>query len=267
MSPSPSADEVRRVVRGSYGQIVRAGRSGCCSPQPCCSGDKAVCGPDSARVGYSQDELDSLPAGADLSLGCGNPQAIASLAEGETVVDLGSGAGIDCFLASKAVGPTGRVIGLDMTPDMVARSRELAAAEGYDNVDFRLGEIEHMPVADGSVDCIISNCVVNLSPDKPGVYAEAFRVLAPGGRLAISDIVATAEMPPQVRNDLAAIAGCIAGAARVDELEAMLTEVGFVDVRIRTSEKSRQFIREWLPDSDLHRYVASATIEAVKPSV
>jgi ubiquinone/menaquinone biosynthesis C-methylase UbiE len=199
-------------------------------------------------------------------LGCGNPQAIAALQPGETVLDLGSGAGFDCFLAVRQVGPTGQVIGVDMTAEMVAKARENAGAAGYANVEFRLGEIEHLPVADASVDVIISNCVINLSPDKPQVFREAFRVLRPGGRLAISDIVTTAPLPEEVRNDLALYAGCIAGAATIAELEAMLGESGFDNIRIQPKDESRQLIREWAPGQKIEDYIVSAAIEAVKPA-
>jgi len=195
-------------------------------------------------------------------LGCGNPQAIAALRPGETVLDLGSGGGIDCFLAARQVGQTGKVIGVDMTPEMIDRAREGAAKAGLPNVEFRLGEIEHLPVADGTADVILSNCVINLSPDKPAVFREAFRVLKPGGRLAISDIVATAPLPEQVRKSVELYVGCVAGAVMIDELKLMLTDIGFVDIRIEPNERSREIIREYAPGSDLEDHVVSATIEA-----
>ena len=163
------------------------------------------------------------------------------------MLDLGAGGGFDCFLAARAVGPTGRVIGVDMTPEMVARARENAEKAGLGNVEFRLGEIEHLPVADASVDVIISNCVINLSPDKPAVFRDAFRVLKPGGRLAVSDVVATAELPAEWREDMALLSGCISGAADIDALAQMLDDAGFVDVSIEPKEESREFIREWQP--------------------
>jgi SAM-dependent methyltransferase len=209
--------------------------------------------------------LEEMPEGANLGLGCGNPQALARLRPGETVLDLGSGGGLDCFLAARQVGGEGRVIGVDMTPEMVWRARKTAAESGYHNVEFRLGEIEHLPVADESVDVILSNCVINLSPNKPQVYREAFRVLRPGGRLALADVVATGELPEDVRSSLEALAGCIAGAASVAEIEAQLEEAGFTDLRLELDESSRDFIRAWAPGTHLGEYVASARIEAVKP--
>ena len=182
------------------------------------------------------------------------------------VVDLGSGAGFDCFLAARAVGPTGRVIGVDMTPEMVARARENARKAGLDNVEFRLGEIEHLPVADASVDVIISNCVINLSPDKPAVFRDAFRVLKPGGRLAVSDVVATAELPESWRDDMRLLSACISGAADIDTLSQMLADAGFVEIDIRPKEESREFIREWEPETALEDYVLSAAICATRPS-
>ena len=214
----------------------------------------------------SAEDAHAAPEGANLGLGCGNPQAIAALQPGETVLDLGSGAGFDAFLAARAVGDSGRVIGVDMTHEMLAKARDNATRAGYTNVEFRLGEIEHLPVADAGVDVIISNCVINLSPDKPQVFREAFRVLRSGGRLAISDVVATAELPEAVRRDLALYTGCMAGASQVDELEAMLRKAGFTDIRIEPKDASREFIRDWAPGRRVEEYVVSATIEAIKPS-
>jgi arsenite methyltransferase len=200
-----------------------------------------------------------------MGLGCGNPQAIAQLREGETVLDLGAGGGFDCFLAAKQVGPRGKVIGVDMTPDMVSKARANAAKLGATHVDFRLGEIEHLPVADDTVDVILSNCVINLSPDKGAVFRDAFRVLRPGGRLAISDVVATQALPERLKNDVGALTGCVAGAVDVAALERLLEETGFEGIRVRVNEKSREFIRDWMPGSSVEDYVASAAIEATKP--
>jgi len=199
-----------------------------------------------------------------MGLGCGNPHAIASLKEGETVLDLGSGGGFDCFLAAQAVGEAGRVIGVDMTPEMVSKARQNAANVGFENIEFRLGEIENLPVADNSVDVIISNCVINLSPEKPRVFKEALRVLKPGGRLAVLDVVATAQLPNEMKKDLALYAGCVAGAASIDELVDMLGEAGFTNIRIQPKDESREFIRDWAPGMRVEDFVVSATIEAVK---
>lgn len=206
-----------------------------------------------------------VPEGANLGLGCGNPQAIAALQPGEVVLDLGSGAGFDAFLAARQVGDSGRVIGVDMTPEMLAKSRNNAKAGGYRNVEFRLGEIEHLPVADNSIDVILSNCVINLSPDKPQVFTETFRVLQPGGRLAISDVVATAELPASIRHDLALHAGCIAGASSIDALESMLQAAGFEHIDIAPKEESSALISQWVPDIPVADFIVSATIQARKP--
>ncbi|HKY40285.1 MAG TPA: arsenite methyltransferase [Polyangiaceae bacterium] len=249
-------DDIKTQVRTAYGKVAQ-GASGC--GVGCCGTQ----GAGSLSLGYSTEELTSVPEGADLGLGCGNPQAIAALRVGETVLDLGSGAGFDCFLASKRVGPTGRVIGVDMTPEMVAKARENARKVGADNVEFRMGEIEHLPVADASVDVILSNCVINLSPDKAGVFREAFRALKPGGRLAISDVVATRPMPASLSDNLEALTGCIAGAAPVDALEQWLREAGFQDVRVTPRAGSGAIVGQCLPGAE--DYVASATIEGTKP--
>ncbi len=261
-------EKIRESVRKRYGEIATQGQSGCgCTPSVCCSVSPAAPSSiSSLQIGYSQEEVQAVPEGADLGLGCGNPQAIAALQPGEIVLDLGSGAGFDCFLAARQVGSTGQVIGVDMTAEMVAKARENASEAGYANVEFRLGEIEHLPVADASVDVIISNCVINLSPDKGQVFRETFRVLRPGGRLAISDIVAMGTMPEEVRNDLALYAGCVAGAATKAELEARLCEAGFDRIRIQPKDESRGFIQEWAPGRKIEDYIASASIEAVKPA-
>jgi SAM-dependent methyltransferase len=235
--------------------VAEAGTAGCGCACNCAPSAEA----DSTRAG------ENVPAGADMGLSSGDPLAVADLQPGETVLDLGSGGGVDCFLAANQVGVSGRVIGVDMTPEMVRKATEIAAEGGYTNVEFRLGEIENLPVADACVDVILSNCVVNLSPDKPGTYREAYRVLKPGGRLAISDVVATAELPPEVRDDLALHAACIAGAASIGELREMLHDAGFDNVRIRPKDKSRDIILEWTPGRSLGDYITAATIEAVKP--
>lgn len=256
------ADRVRESVRREYAAVATREQASCCGP----SGTAGIVPVASTRLGYGADELAALPEGADLGLGCGNPQAIAALSPGETVLDLGSGAGFDAFLAARKVGPSGRVIGVDMTPEMVSRARATASREGLTHVDFRLGEIEHLPVADATVDIIMSNCVINLSPDKASVFREAFRVLKPGGRLAISDVVALAPVPAGLVRDDHAIACCIGGASLVEDLRAQLEDAGFNAIDIRVQEGSREFIADWLPGSGAERWVASALIEARKPT-
>ncbi len=260
-APPPTADAVRETVRERYGAIARDG--GLAAPVSCCG--PVCCAPDASLIGYSAEEAAAVAEGANLGLGCGNPQAIASLKPGERVLDLGSGAGFDCFLAARSVGPTGSVIGVDMTPDMLARARENAKRNGLSNVEFRLGEIEHLPLPDASVDVVISNCVVNLSPDKPAAYREAFRVLAPGGRVAIADVLARAPLAPEHAADLALLVGCIAGAATVAEVEAWLLDAGFVDVAIREKSGSRELIESWAPGHPAASSVVSATVEAREP--
>ncbi len=264
-STTPSNDTVRQAVRQQYGRVA-AGAAGYGSGQGCCDAPTANPSTASERLGYTAQEVSSVPSGSNLGLGCGNPQAIANLKAGETVLDLGSGAGFDCFLAVRQVSDSGRVIGVDMTPEMVSKARDNAQKIGPRNVEFRLGEIESLPVADASVDVIISNCVINLSPDKPRVFAEAYRVLKPGGRLAISDIVAFAELPEDIRRDMALHTGCMAGASLVTELEAMLHSTGFKHVHVAPKDESKSFIRDWAPGTPITDYVVSATIEAVKPA-
>ncbi len=259
-------DEIRSAVRKNYGKIAAAGGPGCgCSPSCCGAPADAAATNISLGLGYSQEDVTAVPEGANMGLGCGNPQAIASLKPGETVLDLGSGGGFDCFLAARAVGDEGHVIGVDMTPEMVGKARGNAEKAGFANVDFRLGELENLPVADGIIDVIISNCVINLSPEKERVFSEAFRVLKLGGRLAVSDVVKTAEMPDAMKKDMAMYTGCIAGASSIEELESLLQRTGFENIRIKPKDESRTFIRDWMPGSRIEDYVVSATIEAVKP--
>ncbi len=261
-----TAEEIRATVRKAYGDVAtRKQQGGCCGG----GGGASCCGPagtSSTRLGYSDADLAAVPDGADLGLGCGNPQAIAALAPGERVLDLGSGGGFDAFLAARQVGPTGRVIGVDMTPEMIALARENAVTAGLDYVDFRLGDIEHLPVEDASVDVIMSNCVINLAPDKPAVFREAFRVLAPGGRLAISDMVAVGDLPAAIADDPAAYTGCIAGAAPIAELERAIAAAGFQHVRVSVQSQSPQLVEDWSSGSGAGQVVASALIEAVKPA-
>ncbi|NIM17737.1 MAG: arsenite methyltransferase [Candidatus Aminicenantes bacterium] len=258
-------DEIRQAVRESYGEIAKTGAVGCGCDCGCGLEDNPTAEDIAIRLGYSNDEVTAVPEGANMGLGCGNPQAIASLKPGETVLDLGSGGGFDCFLAARAVGKDGYVIGVDMTPEMISKARENGAKAGIDNVEFRLGEIENLPVADHSVDVIISNCVINLSPQKPKVYKEAFRILKPGGRLAISDVVAVTPLPDEVKKNLALYTGCISGASSLDELKSMLDEAGFTDIRIESKDKSKELIRDWAQGSKIEDFVVSAAIEAVKP--
>lgn len=258
-------DEIRQAVRENYGQIAETSSS-CCDTSSCCTPSAQQPQLLSLQIGYSPQDLVAVPEGANLGLGCGNPQAIADLQPGEVVLDLGSGAGFDCFLAARQVGPTGHVIGVDMTPQMITKARANAQQDGYDNVEFRLGEIEHLPVADASVDVIISNCVINLSPDKGGVFAEAYRVLRPGGRLAISDVVAFAPIPDELRDDMALLSSCVSGAADAQVVEQLLHEAGFEGVAIAAKEESRTFMAEWAPGTPITDYVVSATIEGHKPA-
>jgi len=265
-------DTVKQTVRERYGRIAEQGGScgcapTCCSPKETETTHKDDAGAVSRGLGYSADETSAVPEGSNLGLGCGNPQAIAALKSGETVLDLGSGAGFDTFLAARAVGPTGRVIGVDMTLEMVSKARKNKTSGGYENVEFRIGEIESLPVADATVDVIISNCVINLSPDKPRVFREAFRVLKPGGRLAVSDIVALAPIPEELRKDWELYTGCVTGASLVEDLKATLKQAGFADLRIVRKGESREIIGGWFPGRKAEDYVASASIEAVKPVI
>jgi SAM-dependent methyltransferase len=249
-------DRVRTLVRDHYAKVAKdpgvGCAPGCCGPNPTAS----------IELGYSAEEL-SAPG--NLGLGCGNPTAIAQLREGETVLDLGSGAGFDCFLAAKRVGEQGRIIGVDMTAEMIAKARGNAAKLEAKNVEFRLGEIEHLPVQDASIDVILSNCVINLSPDKAQVFRDAFRVLRAGGRIAVSDVVMIGELPEHLKESVDALTGCVSNAARVEEVERMLAEAGFVGVQVTVKPESKVFIEKWFPGSGLSTAIASATIEAKKP--
>src|SRR5437016_6607241 len=252
-----SSQIVREQVRRRYGATARGETSSC--GDGCCSSTSADI------LGYSAKESAIAPEGANLGRGCGNPLSIASLRAGQVVLDLGSGAGFDFFLAARAVGSFGKVIGIDMTHEMLGKARENAQKNGFTNVEFRLGEIEALPVADNSVDVIISNCVINLSPEKQRVFNEAFRVLNPGGRLAIADMVATTPLPEYIKADWTAYTGCIAGASQISDLQQMLQKAGFKEIKIAPKDASRSFIREWLPGKRIEDYLVSATIEGVKP--
>lgn len=263
----PTEEELREAVRHHYAKIVqsvdcetgsRCEDSGSCF-LPNCSKDYAT------QLGYTAEDLDAIPRGSNLGQGCGNPLINAQLKAGDVVLDLGSGAGFDAFLAARAVGETGQVIGVDMTPEMITRSRQNANKKGYTNVQFRLGELEYLPVADSTVDVIISNCVINLVPNKAQAFREAYRVLKSGGHMAISDLVTSIELPDSVKKDLALYAGCIAGASVVSHLETILKDANFVDIKISPKSESKQFIKNWAPNSKLEDFVSSALIEARKP--
>ncbi len=271
----------RKVVREEYAKIAKQDNSCCAPAKSCCGGADSV--KDISRnIGYTEEELKTVPEGANLGLGCGNPIALASLKQGETVLDLGSGGGFDCFLAAKQVGKTGKVIGVDMTGEMLDRARENARKGNFDNVEFRLGEIENLPVGDNQVDVIISNCVINLSPNKKRVFQEAFRVLRPGGRLMVSDIVLLKELPDEIKNSVAAYVGCVAGATVKEEYIEAIHGAGFEETKVlgettfpseflandptaREVAKNLKLSRE--KASDLAGSVVSIKVSAVKPSV
>lgn len=223
--------KIKKIVKEGYAKVAKSEAS-CCLPIETCCGSGDVVREISKNIGYKENDLKAVPEGANLGLGCGNPVALASLNEGEIVIDLGSGAGFDCFLAAQKVGKEGKVIGIDMTPEMIEKARENARKGGYENVEFMLGEIENLPIPDNYADVVISNCVINLSPDKNRVFAEAFRVLKPGGRLLISDIVLLKELPDFIRNSFDAYIGCISGAIMKDKYIKAIMDAGFQDVRI-----------------------------------
>jgi len=248
---------IKKVVREGYAKIAKQSSSCGCGPVNSCCGSTDLTEDISKKVGYTEEELTSVPEGANLGLGCGNPVALASLREGETVLDLGSGAGFDCFLAADRVGENGRVIGVDMTPEMIEKARENAEKGNYGNVEFRLGEIENLPVADNSVDVVISNCVINLAPDKRRVFKEAFRALKPGGRLMVSDIVLLKELPDFIRNSIEAYIGCLAGALMKHEYIGGIKAAGFQEVSIIDETPSRI---EWMANDP----TAKTVIENLK---
>ena len=263
-----ATDTIKDMVRARYGGIAARADSSCCAPAATSCCDTAAAPDLNAKardIGYSDEELAAVPEGANLGLGCGNPLAIAAMKAGEVVVDLGSGAGFDCLLAARQVGATGRVIGVDMTHEMLKKARENARKVGAANVEFRLGELEHLPIADNTADVIISNCVINLVPDKAQVFREAFRVLKPGGRLSVSDVVNIAPLPEDLRADPALLCGCIAGAISAERTEELLREAGFVDVTIAVNPKSRETVASWAPGRGIEKCVASAMVEARKP--
>lgn len=267
-------DEIRKTVREGYAKIAlrEKGETSCCGPSGSTQDNV------SKAIGYSAEELGTVPEGANLGLGCGNPTALASLKEGEVVLDLGSGAGFDCFLASEKVGKRGRVIGVDMTPPMLEKARENALKGGYENTEFRLGEIENLPVADGSVDVVISNCVINLSPDKKRVFREAYRALKPGGRVMVSDITLLRELPDVIRDSIEAYVGCVAGAVTREEYLAAISEAGFTDVEIVKETSVRGMYNQATVDElvksagvsadivgEVESSIISMQVQAVKP--
>ena len=264
---TPDRNDIKTMVRTRYGSIAAADTASCCAPAAsCCAPTTRTDAADKARaMGYADADLTAAPDGANLGLGCGNPQAIAAMQPGETVIDLGSGAGFDCFLAARAVGPTGRVIGVDMTHEMLAKARANATQTSLPNVEFRLGELEHLPVADNTADVILSNCVINLVPNKQQVFREAFRVLRSGGRLAISDVVAIAPLTDDLRGDPDLICGCVSGAAQAAEIEVWLAAAGFECISVTVKPESRDLIATWAPGRGVEDVVASAFIEARKP--
>jgi len=241
----------------------------CCVPPPVLSCCETVTAGDSIsdssqQFVYTEEDIRNAPEGSYLSMGCGNPLAAAVVKSGETVLDLGSGGGFDCFLAAKQVGEDGHVIGVDMTPEMVSKARENSERAGYNNIEFRLGEMENLPVADESVDVVISNCVINLSPDKPRVYSEVFRVLKPGGRVAMSDMVSRAPIPDDIQRDIALYVGCIAGASFVDDLKNLLNHAGFQEISIRFRDEGCETADDQVAKKNIRNFVSSATVEAVK---
>ena len=248
--------DVKDIVKKGYTTIARNNNS-CCGPASCCGGDES---PQkiSKQVGYSEEDIKNVPENSNLGLGCGNPVALASLSEGETVLDLGSGAGFDCFLAADKVGDNGKVIGVDMTPDMVEKAKENARKSNYTNVEFRLGEIEELPLENDSVDIVISNCVINLSPDKKRVFEEVYRVLKPDGRLVISDIVLLEELPESIRNSIEAYVGCISGAVKKDTYIDLVKNAGFKDIQIIDESKFPQdALSSVIEKEDISRYADS----------
>jgi SAM-dependent methyltransferase len=254
---SNDADRVREVVRDRYAQIARDGgiapSTGCCGPQPAQVAE---------RIGYSADDTTTVPEGANLGLGCGAPLAAAALQEGETVLDLGSGAGFDAFLAARAVGPSGRVIGVDMTDEMLEKARANAQRAGVTNVEFRKGYIEDLPVADASVDAVISNCVINLVPDKAAVYREVARVLRPGGRMVISDVVLDAPLPAVIASDVAALTGCVAGAALRADYLATVAAAGLGNIEVVNDKSFGTVALTMVPDS-MRRAAEAAGVDVV----
>jgi SAM-dependent methyltransferase len=263
MKHTSDAESVREKVREGYGKIAVTEAGRCGGGVSCCSSAPATAEELGRQIGYSADELAALPEGANMGLSCGNPTALASLKPGETVLDLGSGGGFDVFIAGKKVGPTGRAIGVDMTPEMLSKARRNSAASGLNNVEFRLGEIEHLPVADASVDVVISNCVINLSPDKPQVWHQIARVLRPGGRVAVSDLALLKPLPASVREMVEALIGCVAGATLVEETGRMAREAGLVDIELRSKPDHVNAMTDW--NDPLYQRIVGQLPAGAKP--
>jgi SAM-dependent methyltransferase len=258
-------EKIRNKIRQNYSEVAQKGSSGgCCGGGCSCDGSSVDVYGSSLKIGYTPEDVLNAPKDSNMGLGCGNPIAIANLNKGEVVLDLGSGGGFDSFLASKKVGDDGLVIGVDMTPEMISLARKNAEEDCYTNVEFRLGEIEHLPVADESVDVIISNCVINLSQNKEQVFKDAYRVLKVGGRLSISDVVATAELPDEIKNDLFMMTGCITGAEFVDNIQKMMENAGFMDVKLTPKDNGREIVKSWVPERNIEDYVCSYIIEGRK---
>jgi arsenite methyltransferase len=280
MNETQDAEAIRTTVREGYAEVAKAG-GGCCSPT---KGATPASSPEvfAAQLGYSDDQLAALPDGSNMGLSCGNPTAIAALQPGQVVVDLGSGGGLDCFLAGPKVGAAGRVIGVDMTAEMLTRARENTASyrerSGLDNVEFRLGEIEHLPIADGTVDVVLSNCVINLSPDKPQVWREVARVLKPGGRVVVSDVALHKPLPESLKSLVAALIGCVSGALRIDDYRAVVEGAGFDDVALQEQPSFVEavansddplytpILAQLPPETSIADYVTSVVITATKPA-
>lgn len=262
-------ENVKNQVRSAYGEVAKSSNQtkNCGNSRSCCGVSAKRDDPYSRELGYSQEEINAVPDGSNMGLGCGNPHATALYRKGETILDLGAGGGFDVFLAARLVGPSGKVYGVDMTPAMISKARLNAKKSGYDNVEFLLGEIEHLPLPNQSIDAIISNCVVNLSTEKAKVFNESFRVLKDGGRLAISDIVAYQPLPKEMVSNEELYCNCISGAATINEIRRLLTQAGFVGVVIEPDEDSQMYIKDWVPGSNSENYVVSAKITAVKPRI
>jgi SAM-dependent methyltransferase len=269
MNDSSKPDDVRKTVEEAYSRIARGEQQGCCGQKSSCScGGTDTSEQLAQALGYSESELATLPEGANMGLSCGNPTAIAELKPGEVVLDLGSGGGFDVFIAARKVGASGRSIGVDMTPDMLRKARANAVKfkeqTGLDNVDFRLGEIEHLPVADNSVDVVISNCVINLSPDKPQVWREIARVLKPGGRVAVSDIALLKPLPDEILSSVTALVGCVAGAVLVSDTESMAKAAGLTDIHCESKPEAIEAMNDW--NDPLYDQVRKALPEGTRMS-